>query len=204
MNVNHVAALRSAAPQFSDAVAAEPAQSEHEFGESQVSAPARSELDQRRWTAARLSLGRRLWMEGVSDVAIHRALNDLPGPSIASPHAVSVLASRLGWQRDRRGEAAAMPRSRDGLPSLAEREADQNAVFEDFIELSLAEIETWGASNKMHRQRGESDGEFLARINGARLRWRLPRFRIMRPAAPLLTAGKHASGRSRGSATSPR
>ncbi|MDA8252888.1 MAG: hypothetical protein M0Z28_27485 [Rhodospirillales bacterium] len=65
------------------------------------------------WTPERDAEGQRLWAQGVRSPNVMRALNELPGPPIASPKAVRNRAARQKWPRP--GSAPATAPGHTGL-----------------------------------------------------------------------------------------
>jgi hypothetical protein len=132
------------------------------------------------WTPARIDLARRLWSKGVAEGEILRAINRLSGARNLSAEAVADLARRLRWPGPHQPRPTMMPATRDGLPSIAERQAAELAETLDIVELPLEDAVAWGKANGVPRQADEPDAALLVRINRARAAFGLPRFRISR------------------------
>ncbi len=154
-------------------------------GDSLISRHAAAILDAERdappfWTPSRIDLARRLWAKGLDEAAILASLRRLPGPAELNGQTIAALAGRLCWPGPRQAAHPAIPRSRDGLPSMAERQAAELARTIDVVDLSLEDALTWGRVNGVLRQRDETDAALVGRINRARAGYCLPRFRITR------------------------
>ena len=132
------------------------------------------------WTPSRMDLARRLWAKGLDESAILVSLRRLPGPAELNGQTIAALAGRLCWPGPRQAARPALLMSRDGLPSMAERQAAELARTLDVVEMPLEDAVTWGRVNGVARQRDEADADLIARINRARAGYRLPRFRISR------------------------
>lgn len=132
------------------------------------------------WTPARIDLARRLWGKGADEGDILAALSRLPGPADLNAQAIGALARRLCWPGPKQERRPALPLTRDGAPSMAERQAAELAYALDFVELPMEDAAAWGRANGVVRMDGEADAALLARINRARAGFRLPRFRITR------------------------
>ncbi len=141
------------------------------------------------WTATRIDVARRLWCKGVAEDDIVAALNRLAGASHGNPQALIALARRLCWPRPQQSLGMLRLTTRDGSPSLAERQAVELAFVNDVVELPMADAAAWGRANGVVRGTNEPDSLLLPRINKARAQWSLPLFRITRaitanPASP--------------------
>ena len=150
------------------------------------------------WSPARIDLARRLWGKGIDEAAILAAINALSGAPLPGPQAIVALARRLCWPGPRQKRLPLTLATRDGSPSIAEREAAELAHSYDFVELPMQDAVAWGTANRIARVAAESDAALLARINRARAGWGLPCFRVTRPelAPPILPRrGKPAAGR---------
>lgn len=134
------------------------------------------------WTPARIDLARRLWSKGAEEADILVALVRLPGPPDLCAHAIGALARRLCWPGPRQPPRPLVLVSRDGLPSMAERQAAELARTLDVVDLPLEDAVAWGRANGVGRQDAEADAALLLRINRARATFRLPRFRVTRRA----------------------
>lgn len=134
------------------------------------------------WTPARIDTARRMWSKGTNEENIILALRRLPGPQEMTAQAIAALATRLCWPGPRQMARPNLLRSRDGLPSMAERQAAELARTLDVVELPLEDALAWGRANGVapHKTAPETDTELLARINCARAGFSLPRFRISR------------------------
>jgi hypothetical protein len=132
------------------------------------------------WTPARIDLARRLWCKGMNEADILVAINKLPGAVQPNGQAIAALARRLCWPRPERSGLCAVPTTRDGSPSIAERQAAELARAQEFVELPMAEAAAWGRANGIPRMDAEPDAALLLRINRARTQWRLPRFSVTR------------------------
>lgn len=154
-------------------------------GVSLVSAHAPAVLQAERdappfWTPSRIDLARRLWAKGIDEAAILMSLRRLPGPAELNGQTIAALAERLCWPGPRQSTRPSLPMSRDGLPSMAERQAAELARTLDVVELPLEDALTWGRVNGVVRLKDETDAGLVLRINQARAGYRLPRFRISR------------------------
>ncbi len=140
------------------------------------------------WTATRIDVARRLWCKGVIEADILATLNRLAGAPHTDAQALVALARRLCWPRPQQALPVLRLTTRDGLPSMAERQALEGALDIDVVELPMADAIAWGRANGVPRQVDEPDAVLLVRINRARAQWSLPQFRISRalhvPAAP--------------------
>lgn len=157
------------------------------------------------WTATRIDSARRLWCKGVAEADILATLNRLAGAPHTDAQALTALARRLCWPRPQQALPMLRLTTRDGLPSLAERQALEGALNNDVVELPMADAVAWGRANGVPRQVDESDALLLIRINRARAQWSLPQFRISRalhipappppPAPPVVKPRRRASRR---------
>lgn len=132
------------------------------------------------WTPARIDLARRMWGKGIEEGDIAQAINRLPGARDLPAEAVADLALRLRWPGPKQARLPAMPATRDGSPSMAERQAAELAAALGYVELPLEDALLWGRTNGVPRQPAEPEAALLARINRARANFGLPRFRITR------------------------
>ena len=139
------------------------------------------------WTPARIDLARRLWSKGVDDAEIVIAITRLPGANDLNAQAVADLAQRLRWPGPKQARLGGLPATRDGSPSIAERQAAELAAALDWVELPMEDAVAWGKANGVVRSVTEPDPALLQRINRARAGFGLPRFRITRhePAVPM-------------------
>ncbi len=160
------------------------------------------------WTATRIDAARRLWCKGIAEADILVALNRLAGAPHTDAQALVALARRLCWPRPQQALPVLRLTTRDGLPSMAERQALEGALDSDVVELPMADAIAWGRANGVPRQVDEPDATLLARINKARAQWSLPLFRASRalslppppppPPPPVVKPRRRASRRRAG------
>ena len=109
------------------------------------------------WTATRIDVARRLWCKGVAEDDIVAALNRLAGASHGNPQALIALARRLCWPRPQQSLGMLRLTTRDGSPSLAERQAVDLAFVNDVVELPMADAAAWGRANGVVRGTNEPE-----------------------------------------------
>jgi len=132
------------------------------------------------WTPARIDLARRMWSKGTDEADIVVALRRLPGPVEMTAQAIAALAHRLCWPGPKQAARPDALVSRDGLPSMAERQAAELARTLDTVDLPLDDALAWGRANGIVRLKTDTDADLLVRINRARAGYSLPRFRVSR------------------------
>lgn len=132
------------------------------------------------WTPARIDLARRLWAKGLDEAAILGAISRLAGPPAFGVEDIGALARRLRWPGPRQPPLPPALVTRDGAPSIAERQAAELVQALSHVELPLEDALAWGRANGVPCAQGEALAVLLQRINQARKRFGLPRFRISR------------------------
>ncbi len=132
------------------------------------------------WTPARIDLARRLWAKGLDEMAILGAIARLAGPPAPGAEDIAALARRLRWPGPRQPPLPPALVTRDGAPSIAERQAAELVQALGHVELPLEDALAWGRANGVPCGKGEAVAALLVRINAARRRFGLPRFRISR------------------------
>ena len=132
------------------------------------------------WTPARIDLARRLWAKGLDEAAILGAISRLAGPPACGIEDIGALARRLRWPGPRQPPLPPALVTRDGAPSIAERQAAELVQALNHVELPLEDALAWGRANGVPCPPGEATAVLLQRINLARKRFGLPRFRISR------------------------
>jgi hypothetical protein len=132
------------------------------------------------WTPARIDLARRLWAKGLDEPAILAAISRLAGPPACGIEDIGALARRLRWPGPRLPPLPPALLTRDGAPSIAERQAAELVRALNHVELPLEDALAWGRANGVTGAEGEPIALLLQRINLARKRFGLPRFRVSR------------------------
>lgn len=169
--MSHVASIVTARSAHHDAVRAAPAGVARAGGE---------DPDPPFWSPSRIDLARRLWSKGVDEEDILTAINKLPGATTLNAAAITALARRLRWPGPKSPPQTLVLVTRDGTPSIAERQAAELARTLEYVELPMEDAIAWGRANGVTRSTGEAEAAVLLRINRARATWRLPRFRATR------------------------
>ena len=137
------------------------------------------------WTATRIDVARRMWSKGIAEAGILTALNRLAGAPHTDAQALTALARRLCWPRPQQRMPMLRLTTRDGFPSMAERQAMELAFANNVVELPLDDAVAWGRANGIIRGTEESEVALMERINKARAQWCIPQFRINRRLSAL-------------------